>query len=52
MVMKKFFLLSIMAFAISVTSCTNDSQDELVSNGTALSKQTSEDVNTVITDKG
>ena len=50
--MKKFFLLSIMAFAISVTSCTNDSQDELVSNGTALSKRTSEDVNTVITDKG
>ena len=52
MVMKKSFLLSIMAFAISVTSCTNDSQDELVSNGTALSKRTSEDVNTVITDKG
>lgn len=30
MVMKKLFLLSIMAFAISVTSCTNDSQDDFV----------------------
>jgi hypothetical protein len=39
MVMKKSFLLSIMAFAISVTSCTNDSQDELVSNGTAFQNE-------------
>ena len=52
MVTKKLFLLLSMALAISVISCTNDSQDEFASNGTELSEQTTEDANTVITDKG
>lgn len=51
MVTKKLFLLLVMAFAVSVISCTNDS-DELITNGTVLSKQIAEDANTVITDKG
>lgn len=51
MVTKKLFLLLVMAFAVSVISCTNDS-DELIPNGTVLSKQIAEDANTVITDKG
>lgn len=37
--MKKLFFLSVMAFAISVASCTNDSQDELISNGTVLQSE-------------